>query len=95
MLVERQYTGYNIPAGEDSSREIRIDGQAALLVTGFWDGEHRWDPKRGIMLGWVKNGHFYRLTYSEREPLHNTIKPIEGDLDLIIADLVKMAESVR
>ncbi len=94
MLVEQEYTGYNLPAGEGSSEEIKINGQSALLIRGFWhDGQ--WDPGRGIMIGWVKEGHFYRLNYYEREPSHNEIKPIEGDMEVIIKELIRMAESVR
>ncbi len=94
MLVEQEYTGYNLPAGEGSSEEIKINGQSALLIRGFWhDGQ--WDPRRGIMIGWVKEGHFYRLNYYEREPSHNEIKPIEGDMEVIIKELIRMAESVR
>jgi hypothetical protein len=93
MLVEREYTGYNIPAGENSSEEIKINGQPALLVRGFWH-EQQWDPKRGIVIGWSKDGHFYRLTYSQREPSHNEIVPIEGDMEAKIAELVRMAESI-
>jgi hypothetical protein len=93
MLVEREYTGYNIPAGENSSEEIKINGQPALLVRGFWHAQ-QWDPRRGIAIGWSKDGHFYRLTYYEREPSHNEIVPIEGDMEAKIAVLVRMAESV-
>jgi hypothetical protein len=94
MLVEREYTGYNIPAGVDSSQEIKINGQPALLIHGNWDSQHQWDPQRGIAIYWIKDGHDYRLIYSEREPVRNVIQPVEGDMEAITAELVHMAESI-
>ncbi len=94
MLVEQEYSGYNLPAGENSSEETMVNGQPALLVRGFWDHQGQWDPKRGITIGWIKDGHFYRLNYDEREPSHNEIKPIEGDMEAIIKELIQMAESI-
>ena len=94
MLVEQKYTGYDIPAGENSSEEIQINGQPALLVRGFWNEQHEWDPQRGISIGWEKEDHFYRLTYSEREPVHNEIKPIEGDMEATLKEMIQMAESI-
>jgi hypothetical protein len=95
MLVEQEYTGYNIPAGENSGEEIEINGRPGLLIRGFWNNQGQWDPKCGITIGWIKDGHFYRLNYSERESSHNEIKSIEGDIEMIIADMVKMAESIQ
>lgn len=95
MLVEREYTGYTIPAGENSSEEININGLPALLVGGAWDAQHQWDSRLGIVIGWEKDGHFYRLTYYERESSHNTIRPIEGDMDIILNELIQMAESIQ
>ncbi|MGV8026836.1 MAG: hypothetical protein AB2L18_09785 [Anaerolineaceae bacterium] len=95
MLVEREYTGYAIPAGENSSEEININGLPALLVRGAWDAQHQWDSRLGIVIGWEEDGHFYRLTYYERESSQNTIKPIEGDMDIILNELIQMAESIQ
>lgn len=94
LLVEREYSGYNIPAGENSSKEIHINGAPALLIQGFWNADHQWDPKRGVSLGWQKNGRHYRLNYFERGTAHHEIVPIKGDMMKIIEELVKMAESV-
>ncbi len=94
MLVEKEYFGYNLPTGENSSEEIIINGQPALLVKGTWDPQGQWDPKREIVIGWIKGGHFYRLTYNERLPVSNEIKPIEGDIEVIIRELIRMAESI-
>lgn len=95
MLVEKEYHGYNLPAGESSSEEIVIAGKPGFLVRGFWDGQHRWDFRRGLTLGWIKDGHFYRINYTEREPAHHEIKPIRGDIDAVIDQLIKMAESIQ
>ena len=94
MMVEREYTGYNIPAGVDSSQEIQINGQPALLIRGNWDSQHQWDPQRGIAIYWIKDGHDYRLIYSQRGSAHNEIKPVEGYMESITAELVHMAESI-
>ncbi len=94
MLVEREYAGYILPAGEDSSEEIEINGEPALLVRGFWDAEHQWDSQRQIMIGWVQGERFYRLTYSNRLPATKSLMPIEGDLEPILAELIRMAESI-
>lgn len=94
LLIEREYSGYNIPAGVNSSEEIHINGAPALLIQGFWDADHQWDPKRGISLDWQKEGHHYRLNYTERGTAHNEIIPIKGEMKKIIEELVKMAESV-
>ena len=95
MLVEREYNGYTIPAGEDSSEEINIDGVPALLIYGSWDEQHQWNPRLGITIGWEKDSHLYRLIYYERESAHHAIKPIEGDMDAILSELIQMAESVQ
>ena len=94
MLVEREYSGYTLPAGEDSSEEIEINGKPALLVRGFWDAEHQWDPQRQIVIGWMQDERFYRLSYTNRLPSTKSMAPIEGDLEPIIANLVRMAESI-
>jgi hypothetical protein len=95
LLIEKVYTGYTIPAGVDSTREVTVNGQPALLVLGFWDDRHQWDPNRGLSLDWEINGQHYRLEYFEREPLHNAITPITADLDAVIQTLLQMAESFK
>lgn len=94
MLVEQEYTGYRSPAGENSSEEININGKPALLIRGFWNTQHQWESNRGISLDWEKDGHHYHLNYFEKDANHNEIKPIEGDMESIIQELVKMAESI-
>jgi len=84
LLIEDEYTGYNIPAGVNSSEEIEINGAPALLIRGFWDAQHQWDPQRGISLDWEKDGRHYHLNYSERDSVHNEIAPIQGNMDEII-----------
>lgn len=94
MLVEREYTGYNLPVGEGSTREVQVNGQPALLIMGAWDSQHQWDSQRGITLHWSLDGRSYRLVYSEREPLHNELRPIAGDLEQLSQTLIRMAESI-
>jgi hypothetical protein len=94
LLIERDYTGYTIPAGENSSEEITINGIPALLINGWWDAQHQWDAKRGISLDWEMNDRHYHLNYTERGPAHNEIVPIQGDMDTITEELLKMAESI-
>jgi len=95
MLIEQDHAGYSIPAGEGSSEEIEVNGEPALLIRGFWNGNHEWDSRRGLLLIWDKDGHSYRLNYFERGSIHNEIVPIEGDMDTIVAELVRMAESIQ
>lgn len=94
LLVEHEYTGYSIPAGEGSSEEITILGQPALLTLGTWDAQNEWDPTRGITIGWMNAELHYRLRYTERLPATLTIAPIEGDVEAIVAVLIRMAESI-
>ena len=94
LLVEKEYTGYVLPAGENSSEEIDLNGQPALLIRGCWNGQNQWDMDRQLSLDWEKDGHHYHLGYTQREPEHLEIKPITGDQDLIIQMLIRMAESV-
>lgn len=92
LLVEKQYTGYTIYSGDNSSEEIEINGQPALLVRGFWNGEHQWDPDYGVVIGWEQDGHFYRLSYYQREPLHNELTSI-NEMDTKITALIMIADS--
>jgi hypothetical protein len=94
LLVEREYSGTNIPSGQNASEEIKINGKPALLIRGFWDENHQWDPRRGISLDWEKEGRHYRLNYTERGMARHEIIPIQGDMGKIIEELIKMAESV-
>lgn len=94
LLVERSYGGYNLPVGEDSSQEITIQGKSALLVRGNWDSQHQWNPKLGIAIYWLRDGHDYRLIYSERETQHNELTVIQADERTITDVLVHMAESI-
>jgi preprotein translocase subunit SecG len=86
MLVEPKRPKYNLPAGEDSSEEIQINGQPALLIRGDWASVDRWDPRLAVTIYWEKNGIYYRLGYGERKPIQ--------DMEAIIQQLIRMAESV-
>lgn len=86
MLVEKEQPQYNLPAGEESSEEIQINGQPALLIRGDWASAEQWDPTRAVTIYWEKNGLFYRLGYRENQSIQ--------DMDAVILQLVQMAESV-
>jgi hypothetical protein len=94
MLVERTYTGYYLPAGPDSAEEVQVDGAPALLIRGWWDENHLWDPGRRLELHWQKDERYYRLIYTQRSSSHWSIESIPGDIDGIVQELIKMAESV-
>ncbi len=94
LMVEKEYTGYNIPAGENSAKEITINGTSALLVRGFWDSNNQWDPYLGVTIGWKLDGHFYRLTFFQRESLHHELITID-EMDEKISELILMAESIK
>jgi hypothetical protein len=94
MLVEQQSTDYQLPAGIDSTEEIKVNGQRALLIRGWWDENNKWDPTRGVELHWKTGDLHYRLIYSQRSSARWEIEPISGDTDKIVKDLIKMAESI-
>ena len=94
LLVENEYNGWNVPSGEGSTEEISLDGRPAFLIRGAWDAEHQWDLDRKIEIGWEQNGRFYRLSFTQSEPLHHEltdIKNVEEKTDL----LIKMAGSFQ
>jgi len=94
MLVERTYTGYYLPAGVDSAEEVQVNGQPALLIRGWWDGNHTWDPARKLELHWQKGDRYYRLIYTQRSLSRWEIEPIKTDIDVVIQELIQMAESI-
>ena len=94
FLVEKEYTGYTIPAGVDSSEEIALNGTPALLIRGFWDEQHQWNPDRQIAIDWEKDGRHYHLAYTERDEDHYAMQPITSNQDAIIQNLIRMAESI-
>jgi hypothetical protein len=95
LMVEREYTGYSIPVGENSSEEIDRNGSEALLIRGFWNGDHQWDSRLGVSLEWEQDGHHYHLNYTERGAAHHEIIPMTADQNVIIDMLKKMAESIQ
>ncbi|MFZ5910214.1 MAG: hypothetical protein ACOYYU_09390 [Chloroflexota bacterium] len=94
MLVEKQYLGYPLPTGMNGAEEIQVNGKPALLIRGWWDENHKWDPTRGFELHWMIQDIHYRLIYSQRSVPRWEIEPISGDADKILKDLISMAESV-
>mgnify|MGYP000848870710 FL=1 len=94
LMVEKEYNGWNIPAGEGSTEEISINGQPAFLIRGAWDSDHQWDPDRKIEIGWEQNGRFYRLSFTQTEPVRHEMADLEN-VDEKIDILIKMAESFQ
>ncbi len=94
MLVEESYTGYQLPAGIDSTEEVSVKGQPALLIRGGWNASHQWDERYGMELHWQQNGRYYRLIWSQRAPATRALQPISGDLEQVERELLQMAESV-
>ena len=74
--------------GSESSEEIKINNESALLVRGEWsrDGSHTWDYDSGLTIYWTVNNTNYRLI----------LRGIEEDLlDGFLIEFIKMAESVH
>jgi hypothetical protein len=94
MLVEKSYSGYNIPAGMDSSREIQVNGKSALLIFGFWGENHTWDPKLSVALHWQNEAVHYILTFWSRSKTDGSIQPIENT-ETVADELVKIAEPIN
>lgn len=95
MLVEREYTGYSLPAGVDSAEEVEVNGQPAMLVRGGWTGDAGWQADYGMEVHWQKGGRYYRLIWHQRSPEHNQISVITTDLATVQKELIRMAESVN
>ena len=94
MLVERTYTGYYLPAGPDNAEEVNVNGQPALLIRGWWDPDHNWDPTRKLELHWQHKERYYRLIYTQRSMSRWEIEPISTDIQSVMNDLIRMAESI-
>ena len=94
MLVERTYTGYYLQAGPDNSEEVNVNGQPALLIRGWWDPDHNWDPTRKLELHWQHKERYYRLIYTQRSISRWEIVPISTDIQSVVNDLIRMAESI-
>ncbi len=78
-----------------AARKSRFNGQPALLVRGNWASQGQWDASLGLTLYWTNlDGRFYRLIYSQRDPVHNRLSPLQGDAQAITQELIRMAESV-
>jgi hypothetical protein len=94
MLVERRYTGYYLPAGPDNAEEVQVNRQPALLIRGWWNSEHNWDLTRKLELHWQHNDRYYRLIYTQRSVTRWEIEPISTDIQSVMDDLIRMAESI-
>lgn len=85
LLVEKGTDDLILRIGENSSEEIKINGQPALLIRGNWNLE-KWDPYGGLTIGWVKDELTYRLSVHSH---------LEGDINVLVSQLVKMAQSIQ
>lgn len=94
LLVERTYTGYYLPAGPEKAEEVQVNEQPALLIRGWWDPEQNWDPIRKVELHWQHNERYYRLIYTQRSKTRWEIEPITSDIQNVVEDLIRMAESI-
>jgi hypothetical protein len=95
LLVQKDYSGFNIPAGAESTREIQLSNrEPALLILGFWGENHTWNPELSAALHWQKEGVYYVLTFWRRSKVDGTIQLIK-DIETVASELVKMAESVQ
>ncbi len=94
MLAEKSYSGYNIPAGIDSTQEVQVNGKPALLIFGFWGENHTWNPKLSVALHWQNDDIHYTLTFWSRSKTNGVIQPIENT-ETVADELVKMAESIQ
>jgi hypothetical protein len=64
----------------ESSEEIQINGEPAVLIRGGWDADtHQWAWPEVTTIGWTRDGVEYRL---------------EAGADVSTVDLIGMAESV-
>jgi hypothetical protein len=95
LLVEKTYTGYLLPVGVDSVEEVKVNGQAAMLVRGGWTAEHTWQQDYGMELHWQVNGRYYRLIWKQRTLDRNEIMAIGSDLKMVQEELIHMAESIK
>jgi hypothetical protein len=95
MLVEREYIGYALPVGVDSTEEIQVNGAPAMLVKGGWNGEHVWQADYGMEIHWQVNGHYYRLIWNQRTSERNEITAVTADPNVVRSELIRMAESVK
>lgn len=76
----------SLSVGVDAAEEITINGQSAMLVRGNWALDNTWDYEQGITLYWTVGEINYRLI----------TQGIDTDqIDELLPELIKMAESVR
>ncbi len=79
LLVQQDWE-ITIPAGVDSTKEIKINGQPAILIQGRWDENRKWDnTTKNLQLYWRKDGIIYSLSSGA----------VSED------ELIKMAESIE
>jgi hypothetical protein len=86
LLVQQDWD-MTIPAGVDSTKEIKVNGQPAILIQGGWDENGKWDNTiKYIQLYWRKDGLIYILSNG---------KPDLPSVALGNEELIKIAESIK
>lgn len=62
LLVQQDWE-MTIPAGVESTKEVKVNEQPAILIQGGWDENGKWDNMiRHIQLYWRKDGLIYILS---------------------------------
>jgi hypothetical protein len=93
MLVEIYNDSLVVPAGIESTDEIMVNNQPALLIRGRYDSNSQWDDNRGLEIQWLKDGLRYDLQYSKR--IQNEIVPFEdSEIESRLNELIQIAESI-
>ncbi len=79
-LLVQQNWNMTIPTGADSTKEIIVNGQPAILIRGMWDENGKWDNTiKQAQLYWRKDELIYTLTSDVLDD----------------EELIKIAESIK
>ncbi len=86
LLVEQNWD-IPINVGAESTKEVKVNGQPAILIRGLWDIYGKWDyNKKNLQLYWRKDGLLYILNSSDPSMYREVISEDE---------LIKIAESIK
>jgi hypothetical protein len=76
-----------IDVGVDSTKEVQVNGQPAVLIRGWWDAYGKWDHnKKNLQLYWRKDGLLYILASSDPTMYREVVSEDE---------LIRIAESIK
>lgn len=95
LVVQKANENPNIKFGEGAGKEITINGKPALLVIGFWDKNHEWDPTLGVSISYIEGQVFYTFIYRQYDPIKHSIAPLTTEDSTIISLLSQIIESMR